>query len=133
MCNDTITVFNAKLNPTTGNDDYYGTVISGVSWYCKIKSAVDDGLKAANEFTVRIPENADFGSKSYVSPLDFAQAEDISGLFTLKNGDIVVHGAVTTTGLRPAALHKDYEAFTVLGVTDDRRAPHAPQWVVIGS
>ena len=84
LCNETITVFNAKLNPETGNDDYNGTVIDGVSWFCEIVSTVDQGLKAANKFTIRIPEDADFG-------------------------------------------------FTVLGVTDNRRAPNAPHWKVIGT
>ena len=133
LCNETITVFNAKLNTTTDNDDYNGTVITGVSWFCEIVSTVNEGLKAANKFTIRIPENADFGGKAFASPLDYAAAEDVSGLFTLRNGDIVVRGAVTATGLRPATLHKDYEAFTILGVTDNRRAPHAPHWKVVGA
>lgn len=133
LCNETITVFNAKLNTTTDNDDYNGTVITGVSWFCEIVSTVNEGLKAANKFTIRIPENADFGGKAFASPLDYAAAEDVSGLFTLRNGDIIVRGAVTATGLRPATLHKDYEAFTILGVTDNRRAPHAPHWKVVGA
>lgn len=133
LCDETITVFNSRLNTETDNDDYIGTVITGVSWFCEIVSTVDEGLKAANKFTIRIPENADFGGKAYASPLDYARAEDVSGLFTLKNGDIIVRGAVTVTGLRPAALHKDYEAFTVLGVTDDRRARHEPHWKVVGA
>lgn len=133
LCDETITVFNSRLNTETDNDDYIGTVITGVSWFCEIVSTVDEGLKAANKFTIRIPTNADFGGKTYVSPLDYAGAEDVDGLFTLKNGDIIVRGAVTTTGLRPAALHKNYEVFTVLGVTDDRRARHEPHWKVVGA
>ena len=133
LCDETITVFNSRLNAETGNDDYVGTVITGVSWYCEIVSTVDEGLKAANKFTIRIPADADFGGKAYASPLDYANAEDVSGLFTLKNGDIIVRGAVTATGLRPATLHKNYEAFTVLGVTDNRRARHEPHWKVVGA
>lgn len=133
LCNETITVFNAKLNKDTGNDDYYGTVITGVSWFCEIVSTVNEGLKAANKFTIRIPADADFGGKAYTDPLTYADADDVTTLFTLKNGDIIVRGAVTDTGLRPAALHKNYEAFTVLGVTDDRRAPNAPHWKVVGA
>ena len=133
LCDETITVFNSRLNTTTDNDDYIGTVITGVSWFCEIVSTVDEGLKAANKFTIRIPTNANFGGKVYASPLDYAAAEDVSGLFTLKNGDIIVRGAVTATGLRPAALHKNYEAFTILGVTDDRRARHEPHWKVVGA
>lgn len=133
LCNETITIFNAKLDKDSGNDLYCPTVISGVSWFCETVSAVSEGLKAANKFTVRVPEDADFAGKAYADPLAYAEAEDVSGLFTLKSGDIVVRGAVTETGLRPAALHKNYEAFTILGVTDNRRAPHASHWKVIGA
>lgn len=134
LCNDTITVFNAKLNPDTGSDDYNATIITGVSWFCEIVSNVDNsGLKAANKFTIRIPETADFSSKAYAAPLEYANAADVSGLFTLRNGDIVVHGAVAEPSLRPAALHKKYEAFTILGVTDSRRARNAPHWKVVGA
>lgn len=133
LCNETITVFNPKLNTATGNDEYHGTVITGVSWFCEIVSTVNEGLKAANKFTIRIPEDADFSGKTYADPLTYAGAEDVSGLFTLRNGDIVVRGAVTVTGLRPAELHKNYEAFTILGVTDNRRVPNAPHWKVVGA
>ena len=132
LCNETITVFNAKLDPETGYDRYHGTVIAGVSWFCKILSAVDKGLKAANEFSIRIPQNADFGGKAYLPPLDYANTEDISKVFTLRNGDIIVRGAVTEESPKPAELHKNYEALTIMGVTDNRRA-RAPHWKVIGT
>ena len=133
LCNETITVFNAKQNTETDKDDYIATVINGASWFCEIVSAVDNGLKAANKFTIRIPENADFGGKTYVSPLDYASAGDVSNIFTLKSGDIIVHGAVSEADLRPAFIHKNYEAFTILGVTDNRRAPNGPHWKVVGT
>ena len=134
LCDETITVVNAKIDPATRKDVYRATVINGASWHCSIESTVDTGLKAANKFTVRIPTTADFGGKAYASPLDYANAEDVTGLFTLKNGDIVVHGAVEGDNLKPAELHKQYEAFTVLGVTEDRRAKtRAPHWKVVGT
>lgn len=50
LCNETITVYNAKLNQEIGDDVYYRTVISGVSWFCEIASNVDSkGLTAANK------------------------------------------------------------------------------------
>ena len=134
LCKETITVFNARLDRENGFDRYYGCVIAGVSWYSEIVANVDPaGLKAANKFTVRIPENADFGGKTYVSPLEYAEAEDASNLFTLKSGDIIVRGVVSVSDVKPADLHKRYEAFTVLGVTDNRRAPNAPHWKVVGA
>lgn len=134
LCNDTVTVFNSRLDPDTGSDVYIGTVISGVSWFSENVSSVDSsGLKAANKFTIRIPATAKFGSKAYAAPLDYAGAADVSGLFTLQNGDIVVHGAVMEPNPRPAALHKKYEAFTILGVTDNRRTQNASHWKVVGA
>ena len=133
LCDEIITVFNAKLNTTTDKDEYHATVITGVSWFCEIVSAVDKGLKAANKFTIRIPEDADFDGKAYVTPFQYAEEAFIDDLFTLKNGDIVVRGAVSDTDLRPADLHRNYEAFTILGVTDNRRDVRSPHWKVIGS
>ncbi len=176
LCNEAITVFNVKFNSETDKDEYYATVITGVSWFCEIVSAVDQGLKAANKFVIRIPQDADFDGKTYVDPLEYAKKTDVTGFFTLKNGDIVVHGVVTEptppapdptpdpdddtddtnndteldngaaetdegeteepatpSSYRPADLHKNFEAFTILGVTDNRRAPNSPHWKVVGA
>ena len=54
LCNDTITVFNAKLDQTLDATVYVPTVIHGVSWYGGEKSTVDaNGLKAASQYTIR--------------------------------------------------------------------------------
>ncbi len=132
LCNETITVFNSKLDTAQGKDTYNATLITGVSWFCEIVSTVDAGLKAANKFTIRIPEDADFGGKAYAAPQEYAEAADVSGLFTLRNGDIVVKGDMTGAALRPATILKMDDSFTVLGVTDNRRA-RAPHWKVVGA
>lgn len=133
LCNETITVINSRFDPEQDCDTYSATVISGVSWFCEIASSVDgSGLKAADSYTVRIPENADC-AKSYVDPLAYASANPES-VFTLKNGDSIVHGTVTGDNLRPSALRDQYsEVITILGVTDNRRARHAPHWKVVGA
>lgn len=134
LCDTTITVVNAKTDPQTRKDVYRATVIVGASWHGSIDTAIDDGLKAANKYIVRIPATADFGGKEYASPLDYANAEDVSKLFTLKNGDIIVRGALEGDNLKPADIHRNYEAFTVLGVTDNRREnTRARHWKVIGA
>lgn len=134
LCNDTITVFNSKLDKTVGADTYYPTVISGVSWYLQTVTTVDhSGLRAANQFTVRVPVGADFSGKTYVTPDQFAVCEDPALVFTLKAGDLIVHGAVLEEGLRPADLQKRFaEVVTILGVTDNRRAPRGKHWKVVG-
>ena len=133
LCNETITVYNTRHNMDLDRDEYIATVISGVSWYCEIVSAVNDGLKAANRFTIRIPADADFGGKTYVDPREYEQADNVDGLFTLRSGNIVVHGTVTDENPRQKELQHNYESFTILGVTDNRRAPNAPHWKVVGS
>lgn len=133
LCTETITVFNAALDPETGYDTYLPTIIRGVSWYSTIESAItDSGLKAENKAIIRIPIDADFSGKTYVEPAAFALAGDRSGMFTLAQGSLIVRAAVPDART-PAQLQAQYgEVVTVLGVTDNRRAPHAKHWKVVG-
>ena len=130
MCNDTITVFNRRLDPDTGYEIYTPTVIRGVSWYSHVDSAVtSDGLKAANKITIRIPIDADFSGKSYVKPVDYTAGERE---FTLRSGDYIINGEERRP-LKPAQARAEYgEIATILGVTNNRRAPRAKHWKVVG-
>lgn len=116
LAKDTITVFNARVDPDVGGNVWVPTVITGVSWWATDASTVDaskGGLVAANKVTVRIPVEA--------APAELA----------LKNGDILVKGdAAAVESPTPAKLKKLYGAdcATILGVTDNRRAPRAPHW-----
>ena len=134
LCSDTITVFNARVDPDVGGNVWIPTVIIGAGWHLTDASTVDaskGGLVAANKATIRIPVDADFGGKAYADPVSYASADDVSGLWTLKGGDIVVKGEVTGDDWTPAKLKAAYaECVTVLGVTDNRRAPHAAHWRV---
>ncbi len=132
LCTDTITLFNARLDPATGYDDYLPTVIAGVSWYEGVSVNVNsNGLLAANTCTIRIPLDADFGGKSYTDPIEYAAAEAPETVFTLQPGDIVVKGAISEP-MRPAELKNAHASFvTIRGVTDNRRAPNAPHWKVL--
>lgn len=130
MCNDTITVFNQCLDPDTGYEVYKPSVIKNVSWYSHVESTVtNDGLKAANKITIRIPIDADFDGKAYVLPVDYTGGE---GEFTLRSGDYVIKGSEAEP-LTPAQARERYgEIATILGVTDNRRAPRAKHWRVVG-
>lgn len=131
LCEDTITVINGKLDREAGMDVYHATVIAGVSWFFNTVTTVDSsGLKAANQVTIRIPEGADASGKHYATPEAFAAGEP-EQLFTLRPGDLVVHGRVEEN-LRPAELkERGYELATILAVTDNRRG-RAPHWKVTG-
>ena len=134
LCNDTITVFNARVDPETGGNVWVPTVITGAGWWATDASTVDaskGGLVAANKATIRIPVDADAGGRAYADPVSYANAEDVSELWTLKSGDIVVKAAVTGTAWTPAKLKTAYaDCAVILGVTDNRRAPRAPHWKV---
>jgi hypothetical protein len=134
LANDTITVFNARVDPETGGNVWRPTIIKGASWYATDAATVDAskcGLVAANKATIRIPVEADAGGKAYADPVSYASAEDVSGLWTLKGGDIVVKAAVEGDDWMPARLKAAYaDCVTVLAVTDNRRAQRAAHWRV---
>lgn len=134
LCNDTITVFNARVDPDVGGNVWVPTVITGAGWYLTDASTVDasrGGLVAASKATIRIPADADAGGRAYADPVTYANAVDVSGLWTLKGGDIVVKGEVTGDDWTPAKLKAAYaDCVVILGVTDNRRAPRAPHWKV---
>lgn len=137
LCNDTITVFNARVDPEQGGNVWEPTVIAGASWYLTDASTVDaskGGLVAANKATIRIPVDADFGGKAYADPVSYAKAEDVSGLWTLKGGDIVVKAALEGDDWTPAELKATCaDCVVILGVTDNRRAPRAKHWRITGT
>lgn len=135
LTDETITVFNASIDSSTGGNSWGPTVIIGASWYMTDATTVDTskgGLIAASKATIRIPEEADTGGKDYSDPLTYAAAEDVTEMWTLQPGDIIVKGeADTTQTWTPAKLKAAYsECVTVLTVTDNRRAPNAPHWRV---
>ena len=137
LCNDTITVFNARVDPDVGGNVWVPTVITGASWFATDASTVDaskGGLVAANKATIRIPVDADTGGKAYADPVSYANAEDVSNLWTLKGGDIVVKAALEGDDWTPAKLKAACaDCVVILGVTDNRRAPNAKHWRITGT
>ena len=135
LTGDTITVFNNRWDTENGYEVYVPTVINGVSWYSTVASNVGDkGLVAANQVIARIPVDADFGGKTYVDAVAYKAAESVDKVFTLANGDIIVKASVAVAPLTPAQLKETfYDYCTILGVTDNRRAPNAPHFKVVGS
>lgn len=70
LATETVTVFNAKFDIKNDTDVYNRTIIEGVSWHGEVKSAVlTEGLKAANQFVVRIPTSS--LTKEYLDPIDY--------------------------------------------------------------
>lgn len=135
LCDDTLTLYNRRHDPANDRDVYHRTVISGISWYSTVKSTVTErGLKSANLYTIRIPLDADFNGKNWIDPKGYTEAGDVSNLFTLNEGDLIVKGKVSLEITVPAQIHQQFsEAFTVLSVTDNRRALNAKHWKVVGA
>ncbi len=134
LCDETITLYNARYDAENDLDVYERTQINGVHWYCETVSTVEtSGLRAANRVTVRIPEEADFGGKGHVDRVAYTESNPET-TFTLKAGDIIVRGVATEVHPLPKDLqHKYAECITVLGVTDMTVAPNAPHWKVVGT
>lgn len=137
LCEEVITVVNQVRNGEDGFTDYRKTVIRGASWYGSLKATVDSsGLKAANQYIVRIPTDADFDGKAYLNPISYWNAEDVSKLFTFANGDLIVHGEVTEADneITPKLIHDNYaEVLTILTVNDNRKLRKEPHWKVVGA
>ena len=134
LCDETVTLFNARFDKAEDCTVYERTVLNGVHSYATMRSSVDsNGLKSANTVTIRIPAGVDSGGKRYVSPDGYTQADDVSELFTLNEGDIIIPGNVQPDEATLSVLHKFHGSMTILGVTDNRRAPNAPHWKVVGA
>lgn len=135
LCEETITVFNARVDGETGGVRYVPTVIAGCSWQRRQREAVDakGGLACADECVVRIPADADFGGKRYADPVAWRQG-DAEGRFTIQGGDALVRGTVEGADWTPARLKAAFaDCMIALGVTDNRRAPNGAHWKVVGA
>ena len=148
MCSEAITVFNAHWSEEVGDDIYYPTNITGASWFETQAETVDPkgGLVMANKVIIRIPDGitatqsvtknnvTTIKPAAYSDPISYNAAADVSGLWTLKGGTIIIKGTATGTSWTPAKLKAAYSGcMTVLGVTDNRRAPNAPHFKVVGA
>ena len=135
QCTETITVLNRRYNPATGLDDWIPTVIHGASWHSSIKANItNDGLKAADTATVRIPVGADTGGRTYMAPASYKAAGNVSGTYPLAEGDLIVRGTVSGQNLTPAQIQEaNDDCYTIIGLTDNTRRPRGAHWKVVGA
>lgn len=136
LCDEVITVFNAHWSEELGDEAYCPTVIRGASWHATQAETVDPkgGLIAADRVIVRIPVYANTSGKAYVDVVAYRDAADVSGLWTLTGGTIIVRGEAEGDTWTPAELRKRFaDCVTVLGVTDNRRAPNGRHWKAVGA
>ncbi len=134
LCNDVVTLYNARYDREADKTVYVGTVLRGVHVFRTMKSSVSkDGLVSADTLTVRIPFSVNASGKEYADPDGYASASNVSGMFTLNEGDYLIPDAVLITNPTVADLKKKHAAVTILGVTDNRSAPRGKHWKVVGA
>lgn len=120
----TITVFNSHIN-ANGLDDWSPTILQGVSVFINTETkVVDEGLSAADKGIIRVPNDVQTSS-AYVDYKTYANTGSVSGLYTFKEGDLIVPQAVASlTPLTPKDLKQTYPVvLTVAGISDNRNRP----------
>ena len=134
LCRDTITLYNGRYEPRLDREVWRLTLIEGVSWYQTSGAAQrKTQLSPQDTLFLRIPIDARTKGKIYVDPLEYKRLADPTDTYTLNEGDIVVHGIADVDILSPAEAHRLYPgAVTILSVRDNRRAPNAPHFLVLG-
>ena len=105
-----VTIYHKEWDEEMGVDSYRGTVLSGVSFFSRIATAVStEGLNAACEGILRIPMEV------YPKGLE------------IKNGDLVCEGSLTENPASRAEIDDICSyVFTILGITRNTsgREPH---------
>ena len=95
MFEDEVTIFNKKYDETTRDYIYTRTYLVGVNLdLSKAANVIKSGLENANIGTLIIPEDVDSDNKIFTKPKEYKKAEDISTLWTLQPGDIIVAGII---------------------------------------
>ena len=93
ITNADITIYNYYI----GSDRlpvYLETQIKGVNWYTKQEVDVDNGLKSADNYKIRIPVDAYTQRKEYIDPERFKalSLDEAKQYWTIDNGDYFVKG-----------------------------------------
>lgn len=126
MISETLTIYNRYSAGREGNK-WARTVITGVSWYKSVHSAITDaGYQTAEIHDIRIPVTAAIeDGKQYVPAGAFKDADKNSS-WTIQNGDKVVRGdssAVSGDDIDfDSRLEREYvDAANVTAFADNRR------------
>jgi len=125
MFDQTITIYNQRIDPAGKKTLWSKTVIKGVSWAGEQKVTTGDGLTSNDGYSVRIPSSIsviDPETGEYVYFLlqdEYQELEDPTGYWTAQNGDVVVRGEgpELEEGKGIATITKQFtECFTVIAV-----------------
>jgi hypothetical protein len=133
LSTDVITVYNKYTDPTTRFQKYIPTVIKNIHWFGEQQvNVISTGLYEADKYTIRVPIDADFGGKEYVTPKTYERSTDRTNQFTFAEGDVIVHGEHVVENAKPAMLQEEFDdVVIVLSITDNSKAPNAQHWKVV--
>lgn len=92
-----ITIYNRRMNEFR-NEVLYPTVIKNCTWYYAHIVSGSQMMDNADEYSVRIPIDADFGGKQYIAAHEYAELpdEEAPKYWTISKNDIVVRGEYDT-------------------------------------
>ena len=128
--NTDMILFNRRI--TNKKETYERTVIRGVSWFSKYKTALTDkGLVGANEASIRIPVSATAEGKQYTPPHLYDTADPAES-WTLRPGDWIVKGVAE--GEFSEVTRGNEDALQIKAACDrrdERLSPHTHHWRVM--
>ena len=121
IVNADITVYNKKFDPEDRTDYFIPTVIKGISLFQRKSSSISKGVQSkGSTATLRIPIDAYQSGKEYVTPEAYKMYEDVSAVWTLQVGDVIVPSVVEDPRPRiDSELARDYEVIVIQEVTDN--------------
>lgn len=116
---ETITVYNPTIEPTTGYDTYSRTVINGCSWCSKHSTAASStALVRESTHQIRIPSHAT-AQKVYAAPHEFSNPDT---QFTLTERAILVRGEATLAITRSDELQGKFADICRVKAVHDNRS-----------
>lgn len=128
ITNESLTIYNRKLDPETRQYVYRRTEIPNVHWYTDQKVSIgDNGLISADLYKIRIPagrQTERFVPADKYAALPYGEEKRC---WTVENGDLFVKGIVRDEITKESDLkNKHYVYGKVLSFSDNRkgRIPH---------
>ena len=121
----TITIYNKRLDPATKKTLWLKTIITGVSWAGCQRVTTGEGLTSADGYSVRIPLGA--FPAGFMKQDEYAALPDPTGRWTAQNGDVVVLGAGPAVVDGITAITKQFtDCFTITAVNTSNMARLLP-------
>lgn len=132
ITNADITIYNRKYDKATRLDTWQRTVIQGVHIYVDHKTFVgDNGLNSAEVYKIRIPADAE-NADQYLHPEEYVALADITGHWTIQNGDQIVIGVCDLEIEKPSDLGSVYKKHCKVTSWSDNRFGGLQHWRIGG-